>query len=243
MLEARLIWFLRIGQLATAILFSFIVLGLSGNIISRDDGISPDFAGLSLATAVLTMVAIVPVMIIDFLRKGAFTSLVVTEIVWTSFLTILWLAAAADTTSILNGDTCSDPFFFDTLTTCREEQALAAFGWLNFFNLGGWLVFLIVAASISHTRGNDRVWLGPVTGTEFFAPAGKAEQSQDAVEYAPQQVPQGYSTQPMEQQYTGNTYLGPQQPVSYPPSNGYEAPAAPVPNQQFTYAGPGGTMA
>lgn len=146
----------------------------------------------------------------------------------------------------------------EAVTICREIQAIAAFSWLNFFNctnslfydkitptqnicaVGAWLVFLIVAASISHTRGNDRVWLGPVPGTEFFAPAGKAEQSQDAVEYAPQQqqVPQGYMVQQgypaadphMQQQFTGNTYLGsPEQtPASYPPNSGYNAEAPPV---------------
>jgi len=247
MLEARFIWFMRMGQLATAFLFSFIVLGLSGNIINRANGNSPDFAGLALATSILTMFAIIPVVIVDFFRKGAFTSLVVTEIVWTSILTILWLAAAADTTSGLNGTSCPSTineggFVFqvdpESVTICREVQAIAAFSWLNFFIIGAWLVFLIVAASISHNRGNDRVWLGPVPGTEFFAPAGRAEQSPDAVEYAPQQqVPQGYMVQQgypaadpqMQQQYTGNTMLDPQQtPTSYPPNNGYDTGAPPV---------------
>lgn len=109
-----------------------------------------------------------------------------------------------------------------------------------YFLVGAWLVFLIVASSIAHTRGNSRVWVGPVTGTEFFAPAGKTEQSSEAVQYAPasqQQVPQGYAAQQgypqMQQQYTGGPvpqqYTGghaPQQP-SYPPSNAYNPQAQP----------------
>ncbi|GJJ14364.1 hypothetical protein Clacol_008628 [Clathrus columnatus] len=87
--------------------------------------------------------------------------------------------------------------------------------------------------------GNNRVWLGPVTGTEFFAPRG---QNPAAVEYsAPLQqqgyAAQGYPTGPvpqMQQQYTGGTIPqqytdgpSPQQaPMSYPPNNGYH-PSAP----------------
>jgi len=245
MLTARLIWFSRLSQLATASFFAFIVLGLSGNILSLfPSGFpTPGYAGLALATSVLTLITIIPIVVIDFFRKGAVTSLVVVELVWSSLLTILWLAAAADTTAALSGVSCSSvvnvPDGFGgtatvfqssaAVTQCHEVQAIAAFSWLNFFNLGAWLVFLITASSIAHSRGNDRVWLGPVTGTEFFAPRG---QNSAPMEYsAPQQgymdQQQGYPyPQMQQQQYTGGP-IPQQDPMSYPPNNGYSPGMAP----------------
>lgn len=71
-------------------------------------------------------------MIIDLLRRSAISSWVLVELAVTGVLWVLWLAAAADTTSATDGLNvdCSGTAG-DDATLCHEYQAMQAFEFLN----------------------------------------------------------------------------------------------------------------
>jgi len=206
----------RYGVLGTILLFSLINLGISGNLISHLNGApAPASFALDLAVAVITMVIVIPCLIIDFLRKDAFTSMVAVEIGWSALLTILWVAAAGETTALqaltLNDDcNIGDRFRIHNAqidaaeSFCHQRHAIEAFAWLGFILFLGWLATLIAFAAIAHSRGNSKVWTSSVTGTDFFARAGPTPQNQ---------MP--YNPQPMQQQQQYPGYS------SYPPAQGY----------------------
>ncbi|KAF8523568.1 hypothetical protein JB92DRAFT_2827294 [Gautieria morchelliformis] len=228
-MEPRTIALLRYGFAGALLLFSLIVLGLSGSLISTIPSgfIVPDFLGLSLAVAVITMVIVSASIVIDFFRKGAITSMVAVEIGWSFFLLVLWVAAAGDTTAVRAGLSCSTITVgfevFDLTgtakTQCQEAQALIAFCWFNFLIMLAWHVSLIALAVAAYTRGNTSVWTGPVTGTDFFVVVAKP-QSQMAYGGTPPQ--QQYTGSPVQQQYTGQTAVTAQ----YPPAGYSPNPAA-----------------
>jgi len=62
----------------------------------------PAWVKLSLATSILSVLAIAPLLGVDFVRRGAVTSWTAVEVVVLGILSILWLATAADTTSVIN---------------------------------------------------------------------------------------------------------------------------------------------
>lgn len=64
------------------------------------------------------------------MRKGAFTSVVITELVWIGILWVLWLAVGSYIASIDPFGTCD--FINDKVNAaCRETQAVEAFAWLS----------------------------------------------------------------------------------------------------------------
>jgi len=86
------------------------------------------------------------------------------ELAWCFVLMILWVVTAGLTVDALPiAVRCDFP------DVCEEYQTLQAFGWLAWLTALGWFVFLIIAAAISHTRGNTGVWTQFVTETDFFA--------------------------------------------------------------------------
>ncbi|KAF8584557.1 hypothetical protein K439DRAFT_1138222 [Ramaria rubella] len=158
------------------------------------------------------MVIIIPTLIIEFFRKGAFTSMVAVEFGWSAVLTILWVAAAGVATSA--GAICGD--FFEE--NCSTVEALIWFSWLNFINFFGWTIALLALALTAHSRGNTSIWTSSINTTNFLArTAGGYMVPQRQMQYGVQ--PQ-YSDQ-MQQQYVG-------QPQQYPPQ-GYYASVGPPP--------------
>ncbi|KZP21764.1 hypothetical protein FIBSPDRAFT_860387 [Athelia psychrophila] len=164
-----------------SILFSVIVLGLAANYTSESQsigGITFDFAALAIATAVLTLVALPVMLIIDAVRSGAFTSMIVTELVTLLVLWVLWLATAAYTTNIFDlpflfDGSCSY-VFDDYLPTCHEFQALMAFSYLTWLLLMVYSGIVLVMAIIGANRG-ERTWTTSVKEAGFFgAGAGSA---------------------------------------------------------------------
>jgi hypothetical protein len=157
---------------ATTLLFAVVVLGLTAHFTSTTNTyllLTYDFAALAIATSAITIVSI-PVMyvfwsccdatcakfsfhrlIVDFLRTGAFTSMVIVELIWLCacyniFVTralwtdirllvviwVLWLSTAADTAwffSVAFRNSCG---YIDQIvnTACHEVQAIQAFGFL-----------------------------------------------------------------------------------------------------------------
>lgn len=207
----------RLVALAVVILFSVIVLGVSANLVSKVSDISgastPSWLGYTLFVSIITLLVAIPVTVIDQLRNGAITSIVVVELAWTAILGIFWLAAAAAQASnvFIPGD-CS-VLGGEGESICRQFQAMQAFSWLNWILLWGWTFLLVVVAAIALSRGNRGVWTGPAGQTDFFARG------------------EGSSIPPVQQQSTGATYN-----ATYPPQQQQQA-AFPQPGVQPQYTG------
>ncbi|KAG1850595.1 hypothetical protein DFJ58DRAFT_661969 [Suillus subalutaceus] len=160
------------GRIALTIAFSLIGLGLNAYFLSLT---APYdfyyiFTALDTATAVLTIVTIPIMLIVDFTRRGAFTSMIVFELSWLFILAILWVATAGETVAASNyyyprGCVDSDPTFN---TYCIEMQVMEAFAFLNFFIFLGYTCVLLVFSIIGSSHGNS-VWTRSVKEATFFA--------------------------------------------------------------------------
>ncbi|KAF8584530.1 hypothetical protein K439DRAFT_1633459 [Ramaria rubella] len=203
----------RYGSLGTILLFSLVTLGISGSLVGGGNEFTLTAEAFALAVSVITMAIIIPTLIIEFFRKGAFTSMVAVEFGWSAVLTILWVAAAGVATS--TGAVCVGDRFEEN---CSTGEALIWFSWLNFINFFGWTIALLALALTAHSRGNTSIWTSSINTTNFLArKAGGYMVPQRQMQYGVQ--PQ-YSDQ-MQQQYVGP-------PQQYPPQ-GYYASAGPPP--------------
>ncbi|KAF9514746.1 hypothetical protein BS47DRAFT_1381802 [Hydnum rufescens UP504] len=194
------------------VLFSLIVLGLDGHIISvtggshevciegfcANAGVStPSFAGLGVATAVLTLVSVIPITIIDVLRKGAITSFVAVELGWFFFLWVMWLATFGDTA----GNTGCNSSAANGIGICSQVRAVEAFSFLAWFALFAYWVLLLVFSFIAFSKGDTKIWVASTRDADFSGAADGIPVYNTS--YPPQQ--------PMAQH---------QQPVQYPPTGG-----------------------
>ncbi|KAH0837969.1 hypothetical protein J3R83DRAFT_6206 [Lanmaoa asiatica] len=172
------ITFIRQGVLGVTTLFSLIVLAISANLISQTQqyfSITATFCALGIAVAVISLVTLPVMLVVDIIRRGAFTSMVVVELAWLSTLWILWVATAGETVS---GNNLSFPFGCDYVNTlyngmCQQTQAIEAFSFLNFIILLFYTGFLSVLAVIAASRGQS-VWLSSVRES-FDSPAGPVQ--------------------------------------------------------------------
>jgi hypothetical protein len=156
------------------------------------------FAKLGVATAVLTLVSVVPMAVIDLLRKGAATSFVIVELAWLGFLWILWLATAADTADRFSnwGSWGGCPSGIDL---CSQYQAAEAFSFLAWLALMAYWIILFAFAIIAANNGHSQIWFTGVTEADFSAGGSTAGG-----------VPQGGVAYPAQQpQMTGATMVYP----------------------------------
>jgi len=163
----------RFVVFGVVLLFSLVELGLCANEIRiTENGVFIDngfeilmlspfyftFAAFGLATSVLTIAFMVPIIIVDLLRKGAFTSMIIVELVWTAVLWLLWLASAAESTAVGIFHVCN--FEDGHLTTlCHQYpaiQGLAYFNWILLF--GWWLTLLFLAIMMKRSTPDKTVW-------------------------------------------------------------------------------------
>ncbi|KZT59166.1 hypothetical protein CALCODRAFT_406061, partial [Calocera cornea HHB12733] len=138
----------------TIALFALIVLGLGGHILY----------GLAIASSVLTLVTVIPVLVIDHFRSGTFVAWTGFELAWLFILWILWVATAGNAASWASwcGTTYSY-FGYDYYVGlaegyCHELQALAAFSFLNFFMMLGLFIYILVMAIRAHQGGYTGIW-------------------------------------------------------------------------------------
>ncbi|KAI0361735.1 hypothetical protein OH77DRAFT_1492716 [Trametes cingulata] len=164
---------MRIAVLAWAILSSLVLLGVGAHALSVLGGVSnlPTFSwtGLSVATAVLTLVTLPAMLAIDFLRTGAFSSMIVVELAWFGFLGILFLATggtAADSAAFWGN--CAQWSPPSVRTVCSETSAAAAFGFLAWLPLWGYTITLLVLL-IMHANRGHYVWRTSVKEANFAA--------------------------------------------------------------------------
>ncbi|KZV75117.1 hypothetical protein PENSPDRAFT_547321, partial [Peniophora sp. CONT] len=144
--------FARLVTFGCTLAFSVIVLGLSADALSITTTYEASYFiwdALAVAVSVITICSIVAMLVIDFLRRGAFTSLVIVEIGWLSVLWILWLATgayAADINQFVFGtSSCSD---YNTITSrfCSEWAAVEAFSFLTWILLLAYTITLVFFA-------------------------------------------------------------------------------------------------
>ncbi|KAF9225383.1 hypothetical protein BS17DRAFT_794966 [Gyrodon lividus] len=228
----------RIAVLALSTIFSIVVLGLAAHLIwltIQYDNYYLIFCALGIAAAVLSLVTLPVMLVTDFVRRGAFTSMIVVELVWLFILWVLWVATAGEAVSASNYYfTYGCIYTEDPLVNqaCHEFQAVEAFAFLNFIILLLYTVFLLISALVATSRGNG-IWLSSVKESTFFPSSNPPVQQHPMGQYdntlAPQHqaVPQQYTGAPVQPQYTGSTVPS-QQPYSGSPANGGRSQAIPV---------------
>ncbi|OBZ78967.1 hypothetical protein A0H81_00689 [Grifola frondosa] len=208
----------RLVTLSWTIFCAVIILGLSADVTSVGNN---NFSGyftygaLGIATALLALLTVPPMLVIDLLRTGAFTSMIAVELSWLGFLWIMFLAtggSAADSAANFWGS-CS---FWSTIglsasaNACRETSGIAAFGFLAWIVLLGYFVALLTMSIIHATRGHH-VWTVSLKQANF-----------DAFPDPPTTAPN------MEDKAPENVVLQPQ-PSAYPPAGYLGQPTTPQP--------------
>ncbi|EKM59430.1 uncharacterized protein PHACADRAFT_249914 [Phanerochaete carnosa HHB-10118-sp] len=170
----------RLGVFCAVPVFAIIVLGLGADWIAvteDEEGGYFDYAALAVATAVLTLVTMPAMLIIDFLRRGAFTSMILVEIVWLGILWVLWLTTGSFAANQL-GDvsSCNSAFFPQWAKTgCSETQAIIAFAFLAWIALVAYWTALLTVAAISANKGSPRVWYTSVKEANFAPSTAKVD--------------------------------------------------------------------
>ncbi|KAF8559976.1 hypothetical protein OG21DRAFT_1429300, partial [Imleria badia] len=159
-------------------LFSIIVLGVTANLIALIQQYyneTATFSILAITVAALSLVTLSVMLVVDFLRHGAFMSMIVVELGWLFILCVLWVATAGETVSRFNISFPEGCDFRNTLLNgaCQQVQVVQAFSFLNFIILLLYTIVLCVMAGIAASRGQD-VWLSSVKES-FGSSAGPAQ--------------------------------------------------------------------
>ncbi|KIK65681.1 hypothetical protein GYMLUDRAFT_70771 [Collybiopsis luxurians FD-317 M1] len=208
----------RLTVLVSTSIFAVIVLGLASNITAQTEEVLDAyfvFAAMAIAVSALTLLTLPAMIAIDFMRKGAFTSMVIVELGWFFILWVLWVSAAALSSQ-------EDAFLFgvsafctfgdtDADAVCHQFTAIEAFSHLAWLALLGYIITLLTYAIISTSRGG-RPWFSSVG--EGLLPPRAAVPAVPAQQYVPAQqfVP------------TGNTYSSATPSTGYPPQQQYGQP-------------------
>jgi len=227
---------IRLAVFGVTLAFALIILGISANFVAQTSHYqvytASSVPGFGVATACLTFAILIPAIVIDMLRKGAMTSLVATELGFTGFLWVLWLACAANSTAALFGISLGDCSLYNSVSAsyCSQYEAFQAFSWLNWLILFFYWATLLILALVAQSRGNNRAFMVPTT--ELTIPRGGHAGGEPKIppvqNYPPGSVspgtypPQGYP----QQSYTPTQY----------PHQGYTP--SPVPTQGQMYQAP-----
>ncbi|KAI8995537.1 hypothetical protein BD414DRAFT_479817 [Trametes punicea] len=198
----------RLIVLGWAIFCAVILVGLGAHALSAADTLGlPTFAwsGLAVATAVLSIITLPVMLVVDLLRAEAFTSMIVVELAWLSFLGVLFLAtggAAAERAADF-WVSCSVWSPAAARNLCSETSAAAAFGFLGWLSLWAYTITLLILLIIHANRGHY-VWKTSVKKANFEAglppsmnpPSqtayGSEAKPHDAAAFNPGQVPYAY---------------------------------------------------
>jgi preprotein translocase subunit SecG len=206
---------LRYLVFVVVLVFALIHLALAASLTSFI-GTLLTFPGFAVAVSVLTLVIAIPMLVVDFIRKGSVISWVATELGWCGLLWVLWLASAAlSTSSLIIGDCAGD-------SLCQQYQALQGFAWLTWLLLTAYIIIVIVLAILATVKGHSRAWLSPASDLSF-TPTHTASGEPKI----PPFNNNAYGGSPAPNVYAGtpNAYGG--TPGAYPPGQpqpGYQSP-------------------
>ncbi|KAJ4472086.1 hypothetical protein J3R30DRAFT_1028009 [Lentinula aciculospora] len=192
---------LRLIVLIATTVFAVIVLGISAHLTSLSEEFLGGyfvFAAMAIAAAALTMITLPAMIGIDFIRRGAFTSMVLVELVWVFVLWVLWISAAGLTAqeqqSVFGEGNSCNYVNTDLATACHEFSAIEAFSFLAWIVLMGYNITLLVYAIIGANRGN-KTWtssvadglLTPRGDTVPVTPMSTGGGAAPSMQYPPQQ--------------------------------------------------------
>lgn len=166
---------IRSVVLVFVVLFAILALSFNASLLafSSFDGDGDDddhsdlrrkianFAGSGVGIAAFSLLVVLPVTVMNFVRQRSGAAIVLLEIGWVSILMILWVTAAGQAASagIFSGG-CSNADD-DVQSLCMQYQALEGFEWLQFIILLVWLAVVMAVAAMAHFQGHTRVWLYP----------------------------------------------------------------------------------
>ncbi|KAF8075973.1 SCO1/SenC-domain-containing protein [Lyophyllum atratum] len=188
-MSALLMPTLRKAAFGLVIFFSIIVLALSAHALNTTTtlfGLYFNFTALGVAAAALSLVSLPAMLVVDNMRKGAFTSMILVEIAWLGLLWVLWLATAASASSLGSLGRCNSRN--STINTlCHEIGAIQAFAHLAWLALFAYLAALLTFSVMTANRGYNRVWYQSVKETDFNAPPVAQAQQPMQTQYMPAQ--------------------------------------------------------
>jgi hypothetical protein len=151
----------RLVSLVTIVVFSIVTLGLAAHLTDYTNkliGGYYTFAALAMASAMLSIVSIPVMLLVDTMKRSAFTSMIAFELIWLGFLWVLWLASAGSAAQA-NLTTFKGCHFFDSSvnTACHEFGAIEAFSFLNWLILFGYTITLGIF-SVRQARLGTSIW-------------------------------------------------------------------------------------
>ncbi|KAJ6548769.1 hypothetical protein B0H19DRAFT_1299808 [Mycena capillaripes] len=212
----------RLIILVTVSLFALISMSLAAAVMATGSTLGPfvDIAfmppTLAIAVAVLTLLTVPVMIVLEIVRPGAyFTSMIIFEILWLGFLSVMWLASGAAQAvenvvligfcSFDSSDDSFDGSFNDSFdgppgdslsNICGETRAIAAFGFLNWLILMFYTLTIMIMSCVAMSRKRGRVWTGSLANAPLStsAPAEKGS------------IPLSYeSSYPQVQQHMGGS--------------------------------------
>ncbi|KAJ8595795.1 hypothetical protein M405DRAFT_929296 [Rhizopogon salebrosus TDB-379] len=247
---AVLPWLRAIVFSVTSVL-ALVIIGICAHIESLVSGYQDaytSFAAFGLAAGSITVVSLPLFLVLGRVRRGAFTSMIVFEIVWFFILWVLWVATAGDTVAgraYYYPDGCVYTDYPTANQICYEITVVEAAAFIIFFSVFIYYDVIILFAIIQTLRGKG-VWTSSIAAASEdtpppqnmamsmaqYAPAPGAQAPYPAYGGYPQNTPpQPYNAhpgQPPNPQYPGQP-PNPQYP-DQPPNPQY--PSQP-PNPQY----------
>jgi heme exporter protein D len=212
----------RLAVFGITLLFSLVILGLCAHVLNAtlSVGFSFYFASLGIASAVLTIISLGPMLVIDHLQAGAVTSLVWVELLVLVILWILWVATSAQATTannLIGFNNCSI-LFEDEQGFCNEFLAIQGISFVIWIALLIYIITLIATAIRASQQGH-RAWTTSVTDG-FDTPAAGATTAPAVAEASATHVPTAYQYPPQQHgqsaSYTGQPQMA--QNVGHAPS-------------------------
>ncbi|KAG2339357.1 hypothetical protein BDR05DRAFT_1062201 [Suillus weaverae] len=254
---AVLPWFRAIIFSISSVL-ALVVIGICAHIESLVAGyqnVNLSFLVFGLAAGSLTVLSLPLCLILGRVRRGAFTSMIVFEIVWFLVLWLAWVGTAVDTVAgraHYFPDGCIYTDYPKSNQICYEITVAEGAAFLIFFSVFIYYDTIVLYAIIRAVRGKG-IWTSSVAaaseasghptpalpGAQYAAvPGGQAPYSMYGgyPPSAPLQPYNGYPTQPPNPQYynypPGSPALGNTQPPpgEYSPALSGNAPLPPQPN-------------
>ncbi|KAF5367081.1 hypothetical protein D9758_003918 [Tetrapyrgos nigripes] len=230
------ITYFRLVVFGLAFILSFVMLALAGhmaNTNSKFRGIVYDFQGLAIASAVLSLIGLAPLLVVGFLRKGAWINMNVVELPVIGFLWVFWFAEAILTTSWnwLYPDGCLARFNSITKTYCNELFAIEGLAFVVWIFLFAYIATMLIICLIGKSRGHA-VWLVAADVPSYFEENPNEKNVIDSPSvYAAPAAPQ----QPSMQNLQASSLYPPQQPIQQPIHTGVQPQAySPQMQQQNT---------
>ncbi|KAF8680997.1 hypothetical protein RHS04_03473 [Rhizoctonia solani] len=156
---------LRLVSYATVLVFSIIVLGMSGHFVTLLQlGFFIEYVSASLcslAVSVITWGTMLPILLVSAFRRGSFLSWVAVELGTCGLLWVLWLVDLA------------------VIRVCRQHWAVQAFSWLNWVILSAYITWVVVLAVKAKSKGQS-VWTMEIRDLSTAASGPTADEANNA---------------------------------------------------------------